>query len=121
MSIAASSGCNSQAPMSSQPIQWPTLTDYPCTTGRAATSDDVKAGRAVFVLQADGKPIGQALGIKVPQYAYHIDEQTKERNPCIIIQAEEARGERLIGCRTLADGQILAALFHEFEFLGDKP
>lgn len=107
--------------MSSQHVQWPSLTDYPCTVGRAATSNDVSAGRAVFVLQADGQPIGQALSITVPQYAFHIDEETKQRTPCIIIQAEEARGQRLIGCRTLPGGQITAALFHEFEFLGDNP
>lgn len=124
LAVAGLSGCSKQAPMSSQHIQWPSLADYVCTVGRAATSNDVSAGRAVFVLQADGQPIGQPIGqplsIKVPQYASHIDEATKQRTPCVIIQAEEARGQRLIGCRTLPDGQITAALFHEFEFLGDK-
>jgi hypothetical protein len=121
LAVAGLGGCSKEAPMSSPHIQWPSLADYPCTVGRAATSNDVSTGRAVFVLQADGHPIGQPLSIKVPQYAFHIDEATKQRTPCVIIQAEEARGQRLVGCRTLPDGQITAALFHEFELLGDKP
>ena len=121
LALAGLSGCRKEAPISLQHIQWPSLADYPCTVGRAATSNDVSAGKAVFVLQADGQPIGQALSIPVPQYAFHIDEKTKQRTPCVIIQAEEARGQLLIGCRTLPDDQITAALFHEFEFLGDKP
>jgi len=71
-------------------------------------------------LQVDGQPIGHPLGISVPQYAFHIDQKTKQRTPCVIIQAEEARGQRLIGCRTLPDGEIMAALFHEFEMLGER-
>lgn len=94
------------------------MTDYPCIAGRAATKDDVAADRAVFVLQADGQSIGRPLSIAVPQYAYHIDEQTRQRTPCVIIQAEEAGGQQVIGCRTLPDGKTMAALYREFEFLG---
>lgn len=121
LALAGLSSCGRDVPMNSEDIQWPSLADYPCTVGRAATSDDVSAGRAVFVLQADGQPIGRPLSIRIPQYAFHVDEETKQRSPCVIIQSEEARGQQLIGCRTLPDGQIMAGFFDEFEFLGDKP
>ena len=121
LAVAGLAGCTKETHMSSQHIEWPVLTNYPCTAGRAATSNDVNEGRAVFVLQADGQSIGQPLEIGVPQYAFHIDERTKQRTPCVIIQAEEARGQRLVGCRTLPDGMIMAALFHEFEMLGERP
>jgi hypothetical protein len=107
--------------MSPPPLQWPSLAAYSCTAGRAATTNDVAADRAVFVLEADGRMIGQPLAMTVPQYAFHIDEQTHHRTPCVIIQAEEARGQKLIGCRTLPDGKTMAALYREFELLGETP
>jgi hypothetical protein len=116
-------GCTKHAEtrMSPSPIHWPSLADYPSISGRAATTNDVAANRAVFVLESNGQVIGHPLDIKIPQYAFHIDEQTQKRTPCIIIQAEEARGQQIIGGRMLPDGSAMAALYREFEFLGDTP
>ena len=121
---AALIGCtkHTDTHMSSPPIHWPPLTDYPSVSGRAATTNDVAANRAVFVLESAGQVIGHPLDIKIPQYAFHIDEQTHKRTPCIIIQAEEARGQQIIGGRMLPDGRVLwAAPFRRrrLEFLGD--
>jgi hypothetical protein len=81
----------------------------------------VEAGKAVFALQDQGTPIGKPLGIRVPQYAFHLEEGTRRRTPCIIIQAEEARRQKLLGCRRLPDNALLAGKLNEFELLGDKP
>jgi hypothetical protein len=120
---AALMGCSKHTDitMSLPPIQWPSLKDYPSISGRAATTNDVAANRAVFVLESGGRVIGHPLDIKIPQYAFHIDEQTHKRTPCVIIQAEEAKGQQIIGARTLPDGSAMAALYREFEFLGDTP
>ncbi len=121
---AALMSCSKKTPtnMNEPPIQWPPLADYPCVSGRVATTIDTAANRAVFVLQSkDGKLIGHPLDIKIPQYAFNIDEQTHERKPCVVIQAEQVQNDRVIGCRTLPDGKLLAALYREFEFLGYTP
>jgi len=99
---------------------WPDLKSVACVSGRPATKDDVAAGRAVFVLQDHGAPIGEAMKIEVPQYAYHLEADTKERTPCVIIQAEQARGQKLIGCKLLEKGGMMAGLFSEFVLMGDK-
>jgi hypothetical protein len=121
LAAAALSGCSKKVEVSPEPIQWPPLSNYPGVSGRAATTADVDAKKAVFVLQADGQPIGRPLAIKVPQYAFHIEEGTKHRTPCVIIQAEEARGQQLIGCRKLPEGELLVAMVSEFELLGETP
>ena len=51
----------------------------------------------------------------LPQYAIH-----KEDEPCIVIQAEEAYGQKLIGCYTLPSNQMLAGFVNEFTLLGQK-
>jgi len=118
--VAVLAGCK-EAEVSLQPNRWPPLANYPAISGRAATVADVDAGRAAFVLQDAGKPIGRPLDLKLPQYAYPLDAGTKQRKPCVIIQAEEARGQKLVGCRILPDGGLLAATLTEFELLGNKP
>lgn len=99
---------------------WPDLSKYQATVGRAATSNDVAAGRAVFVLQSQGQPIGQPIVMLLPQYAIHNDPETKTTEPCIVIQAEEANGQRLIGCYMLPSNQMLAGFVNEFTLLGQK-
>ena len=73
------------------------------------------------MLQDTGQTIGEPIAITIPQYAFHRDEQTGTRQPCVVIQAEQARGQRLIGAASLSDGSLMAGLFHEFELLGTTP
>jgi len=97
---------------------WPDLADFQVVIGRPATEADVNAGKAVFVIRHGGVLAGRPLPIKLPQYAYHIDGETKKRTPCILIQAEEAAGRRLGGCRTLPDDSLLAGFIEEFQLIG---
>ena len=99
---------------------WPDLASIPSVSGRAATKDDVAAGRAAFFPEKNGKSIGTPMRISVPQYAYHIDAASKTRRACVVIQAEEANGLKVLGCRFVEDNSILACLLNEFELLGTK-
>lgn len=97
---------------------WPSLDDIDSVSGRAATKEDVEAGRAVFLLQSEDVSKGMPLDITIPQYAYHIDAETNERTPVVIIQAEELQGNQIVGALSIASGEFLAALYWEFELLG---
>src|SRR5437879_5197401 len=103
--------------MAAEPIRWPDLASVAFVSGRDATDIDVAQGRAVFVLKSGGRPIGKPIAMILPQYAYHVDEK-KHRQPCVLIQAEEGDGQRLAGCRMVADGSIFAGFLHEFLLLG---
>ncbi|WP_147263241.1 hypothetical protein [Roseimicrobium gellanilyticum] len=102
-------------------MTWPPLSEFAFVSGRAATAEDVSAGRAVFVLQDTGQPIGEPINIIVPQYALHRDEVSGTQTHCVIIQAEQARGQRLVGACVLSDHSVMAGLFSEFELLGTTP
>lgn len=104
--------------MSLPKIVWPSLVDYAHLSGRAADTADVDAGRAVFVAEINGQRVGRPMPIPLPQYAFQIDHETQERIPCIAIQAEEANGLCLVGCRRVADGQDVVGLMSDFELLG---
>ena len=97
---------------------WPPLPKEGFIAGRAATRADVEAQRAVFVAESNGVPLGKPLDIAIPQYAWHLDGRS--RTPVIIIQAERAGDQSIVGAKR-ADGQYLAALLNEFELLGQKP
>jgi len=104
------------------PPMWPDLADVPAISGRPATKEGVAAGRAVFVMQTNGDPLGQPIDIQLPQYAYHIDQDTGQRTPGVLIQAEEASAQQLAGFVALPDRSIMAAFLYEFELLGtEKP
>ena len=102
---------------------WPSLEDVDSVSGRAATKADVQAGRAVFLLQSEGDvSAGTPLDIEIPQYAYHVDEETSERTAVVIIQAEEMADKSVVGALDVTSGQFIAALLSEFELLGsDAP
>ena len=98
---------------------WPELPKKGFVSGRPATPDDIDTGNAVFVLEAAGKVIGKPLDITIPQYAYHVDKKTGKRTPGIIIQAEQAQGNKIVGMRTLS-GTEIAGLLREYELLGTE-
>lgn len=76
------------------------------------------AGNAIFASEARGTVIGQPLEVAIPQYAWLTDAKTKDRQPVIVVQAEEANGIKIVGYRTVTGGQNGAALLSEFELLG---
>jgi hypothetical protein len=104
--------------MAAEPIRWPDLASVAFVSGRPATEADVAQGRAVFVLKSGGRQIGKPIAMVLPQYAFHIEE--KKREPCVLIQAEEAGGQRLAGCRLVSDDRLLAGLLDEFQLLGTR-
>src|SRR5207302_866893 len=99
---------------------WPPLSEFKSTHGRAANAADVNDGAAIFVLGDKEKPSGNPINIALPQYAFHVDSETGKKTPCIVIQAEEIEGRRLIGALLLPKRGALAGFFNEFELLGSK-
>ncbi|OHC90991.1 MAG: hypothetical protein A3J87_04915 [Sideroxydans sp. RIFOXYB12_FULL_59_6] len=99
---------------------WPQLETVKFVTGRSAVEEDVSEGRAVFVLKSGEKPIGHSIEMVIPQYAFHVDAETKEKTPCVLIQAEEADGRKYGGCRSVLDGSYLVGFISEFDLLGTK-
>jgi hypothetical protein len=95
----------------------PELSKVKSVSGRSATEVDVKAGAAVFQLRDGEVSIGSPINIPIPQYALFNDEGTLV--PVIVIQAEQARGQRLIGAID-ALGQPIAGLFTDFKLLGNQ-
>ncbi|WP_434049057.1 hypothetical protein [Marinobacter salarius] len=104
--------------VAAQEIQWPPLPETGFISGRAAEMQDVQAGNAVFVAAVNGVSIGKSIDISIPQYALHIDQGLK--TPVVIVQAESAQGQRIIGARQF-DGSELVGTFVEFELLGSEP
>src|SRR5512133_3565406 len=100
------------------PVKWPLLPKKEFLSGRAATKADVNSGRAAFVAMLDGKPVGKPLPIKIPQYAFHLDNGKKI--PVIIIQAEQMDDKKYVGARLLSGGELVGFL-NEFVLLGTKP
>lgn len=95
------------------PIDLAHWRETPCLRGRAATQEDVGAGRAVFAAPgADAKPID----LKLPRCAIHTDEETGKRTPVIVVQAEDVRGLKTVGYRDLS-GSEGVCLLSELELL----
>jgi hypothetical protein len=103
--------------IAAEPSIWPPIPKDGFMVGRAATTEDVKTGRAVFVAAQGGIVIGKPIAIKIPQYAWHMDGNMK--TPVVIIQAEEANGQKIVGA-VQRNGQFVAATLAEFELLGSN-
>jgi hypothetical protein len=96
---------------------WPPLPVKGFIVGRPATQDDLTKGDAAFVLG-----VSAALQIEIPQYAYHIEEQTGKRLAGIIIQAERTPdGKELAAMQPVAGGGYMVAMLSEFKLLGKQP
>jgi hypothetical protein len=106
------------AELPAQTEQWPPLPKQEFVTGRTATRADVTAGKAVFVAEVGGVSVGKPIPIAIPQYAYYMEDG--KNKPAIVIQAEEARGLRLVGLR-LTNGKGLILPLHSVQLLGKTP
>jgi hypothetical protein len=85
-------------------------------SGRPATKEDASQGKAAFSID----PSSTAIEITIPQYAWHTDENTKERTLWIIIQAEQQNAIRAYGAINPETGAIFAGLEREFELIGES-
>jgi hypothetical protein len=95
---------------------WPDLPETGFIIGRAASTDDIAKGNAVFSM--DGKSAGP-IDIEIPQYALWRDEEGKN-HPVIVVQAETAPdGTKIVGLRN-ADGSDTAATLPELTLLGKQ-
>jgi hypothetical protein len=96
---------------------WPPLPTKGFVAGRPATKDDLAIGDAAFLLGAS-----EPMKIEIPQYAYHIDEQTGKRTPGVVIQAERAPdGKELVAMQPIGGGGYLVAFLGEYKLLGRIP
>jgi hypothetical protein len=98
------------------PIDLAHWQETPCLTDRAATQDDVEAGRAVFAAPGSGS---QPIDLRLPRCAIQTNQQTGEKTPVVVVQAEDARGIKTIGYRFLNGADGVCLLF-ELELL-DAP
>jgi hypothetical protein len=97
---------------------WPPLPKDGFISGRAATREDITAGRAAFVAKVNGVAVGKPATKFIPQYAWML--QGDKKIPVIVIQAEIAEGQAIIGAR-LPNGTHAVATLQEFELLGRTP
>lgn len=99
-------------------IGWPALPKDCFVSGRPATVADVQKGCASLVIGKAQMPAGTPLDIKIPQYAWHVDQASGKRSPVILIQAEESSGIKVVGFRNLDSQGLEAALLTEMVLLG---
>lgn len=76
---------------------------------KIATEEDVIEGRAVFYIAPNNSP-HEPLNISIPSIAYYFDEETNERKMVVIIQAEKANDQELVGIRYLDGGNGICLL-----------
>jgi len=75
-------------------------------SGRTANETDVIEGRAVFYVNGEAKPHQMDL----PCCAIQVDEETGKEIPVIVIQAEDANGDCILGLRYLTGGNGICSL-----------
>ncbi|HUA81229.1 MAG TPA: hypothetical protein VL997_12705 [Dyella sp.] len=80
----------------------------------------MKKGCAAFMMGQADTSTGIPLDIKVPQYAWHVDQKTGEKVPVIVIQAEEGSGIKVVGYKKLGSSSLVVALLREMILLGSK-
>lgn len=106
-------------------IEWPDLPKGCFVSARPATASDIRKGCAVFMLGKGKAFAGEAetsagtpLNIKIPQYAWHVDEKSGKKAPVVLIQAEEISGVKTVGFKNLDSQSLGVALLSEMILLG---
>ena len=100
------------------PIERHLWRQVPCMTGRLATEDDVKAGRAVFYLGNPEEVPAWPAEIELPAPALLRDDDSGTLTPVVVIQAEESEIRCTVGIRFLTGGNGLC-LLEELEFIDE--
>ena len=100
-----------------KPIDLNNWTEISHVSGRLATEDDIKNGSATFRIDDKGQE-HEALNIKIPSLAYHIDQETNKKTPVIVIQGEQVGDQKVIGIKYL-DGTDGVCLLFELEFVNN--
>lgn len=90
--------------------------EVPFMSGRVATEEDVKEGRAVFYLPSGS----ESYEIELPLFALQIEEDTNEKIPCVVIQIEITSEGTAVGVRYIEGGNGVG-MASEFEFYGEVP
>ncbi len=90
-------------------------TDTPHLIGRLATETDVNSGAATFVIDGQGQE-HKPLNIQIPSLAFHIDVDTKEKTPVVVIQGEQVGDQKIVGIKYL-DGSDGVCTLGELEFV----
>ena len=98
-----------------KPIDLKNWAEIPHVSGRIATEEDVKNGNATFRIDDKGQE-HKALNIKIPSLAYHIDQETNEKTPVVVIQGEQVGDQKVVGIKYL-DGTDGVCLLFELEFV----
>jgi hypothetical protein len=87
------------------PINITEWSSVPCTLRRAATEEDVKAGRAVFFCSADRGVASEPVDLPLPSCALQRIEGAEHPEPVVVIQLERtASGAVIAGVRYLRGG-----------------
>ncbi|WP_147431756.1 hypothetical protein [Tenacibaculum discolor] len=98
-----------------KPINLKNWTETPHISGRLATEEDVKNGNATFRIEGKRQE-HEALDVKIPSLAYHIDQKTNMKTPVVVIQGEQIGDQKVVGIRYL-DGTDGVCLLFELEFV----
>ncbi|RDV23885.1 hypothetical protein DXV75_16890 [Alteromonas aestuariivivens] len=99
-------------------VHWPDLSTIGYISGRAAVEEDINKGIAVFVLRSGQDIIGKPLKISLPQYAIHKDPESGQDTRVVIIQAEEANEQKVLGAYDFSQKSFMVGLLNEFTLLG---
>ena len=106
--------------MASEPTLWGPVElkqwcETPCISGRLATEDDVKSGRAVFYVGNASEIGAHSADIDLPRCAIVTDDDGT-KIPVVVIQSEKAEDKHYIGYRPIHGGNGIC-LIHEVELL----
>ena len=91
------------------PIDMKKWKDTPCVSGRLATEQDVKEGRAAFYISGDRSEL-KPIKISLPACAIQHDSKSNKDTPVILIQAEETPTVKAVGFRFLSGGNGVCTL-----------
>jgi hypothetical protein len=98
-----------------KPVDLKNWKDIPHVSGRLATDEDVKNGSATFRIE-NIEQEHKVLDIKIPALAYHINQETNEKSPVVVIQGEQVGDQNIVGIKYL-DGTGGVCLLFELEFV----
>jgi hypothetical protein len=87
----------------------------PHTSGRVATEEDVKAGRAAFYLGNLDEVPARPAAMELPALAWWPQDDSGPRRLCVVIQAERSDLQCTLGVRFI-DGGNGVCLLDDLDF-----